>query len=263
MLTDRFYRSGDKIPCVALFVQHSPVVVHTGFAFRDEKQDLRRLHFILTKKPSDEHNGQIKTDDWDATKYPYVIPNLLDEESGNLASLCRVVSIRYKVKKPNHLYSIRRSTKATVNTTDGTITIAAGYGMTCSTFILVIADAAFIDLVDEDNWPHRPQDDERNDFLLQNIEANKPLLKAELLEPMRNEKQVPRFAPEEVVGSGMCPKLPAAQDFASAAGKWLISQITEPTPQPANLPVAAMPASEAGGGSTTPAPGSITPPESE
>ena len=47
------------------------------------------------------------------------------------------------------------------------IFLGEGLGLTCSTFVLTVFEAAYVSLVDLTGWPERDQDNARHEKLLQ------------------------------------------------------------------------------------------------
>lgn len=74
----------------------------------------------------------------------------------------------------------------------------AGRGLTCATFILAVFSLYAFDLVDMSTWESRAEDEIWKEQIVSLLEQHAP---AEHVQAVREDRNAPRFRPDEVVGA--------------------------------------------------------------
>jgi hypothetical protein len=172
-----------------------------------------------------------------ATPLYCVIPNFLPEEMNDATTTCElIVDRKFRGLGPQRLpYGFGMPQNAQV-TDEGELIWGGGVGLTCSTFVLAVFEAAAIPFVDLSDWVRRPEDDERHRLLLKWMEEGIPKYDVhpaprDHVEKVRRELPCIRVRPEEVAAAGAATELPAGFDFLSRTGARILEWITDGTAQ--------------------------------
>jgi hypothetical protein len=100
------------------------------------------------------------------------------------------------------------------------------HGLTCATFVVAVFKAIGISLVNVDSWPKNRADDikwkEQVISKLKQVGASD-----EHICYVEEEKDLPRFRPEEVAGAAACDTWPADFDSAQIAGSGILELLVK------------------------------------
>lgn len=88
-----------------------------------------------------------------------------------------------------------------------------GRGLTCATFILAVFRAFGHQILADEDWHARPEDTAWQDTILGMLAGHAA---PEHVEAVREDRNAPRFRPEEVVGAGHQVQWPVSQAVAQA-----------------------------------------------
>lgn len=163
---------------------------------------------------------------------PCVVPSLLPEEIRDLTANCRHFVDRRNRGEPGQRlpYGFTQPRNPSI-TRDGEILWDEGVGLTCSTFVLAMFEAARVPWVDLSGWRRREGDDARHLELLSMMREG---VEEFAIEPasaahIENvEKQLPciRVRPEEAAAPGLSEHLPLGFEEAERLGGWILEKLT-------------------------------------
>jgi hypothetical protein len=153
-----------------------------------------------------------------------VIPNFLPEEMNDATVTCAlIVDRKLSGRDPQRIpYGFGLPLNARVND-EGELIWGGGVGLTCSTFVLAVLDAASIPFIDVSGWVNRPGDNERHAQLLNAMEEH--AVHSEHIEKVRRELPCIRVRPEEVAAAALSPELPAKFNLVERTGMWILDWI--------------------------------------
>lgn len=149
----------------------------------------------------------------------WAAPDVEPERLRSVAGMCRLIWKRYQETR-RFPYAI--AFKGTSFDASGKLVLSAGaQGLTCATFILAVLNSVGLNLIDEESWPIRSEEDRR---FVESLSFATPthleLLKKE------TEAGCRRIRPEEVVGA--CASDPPAKfDASREAGDRIVSRLDE------------------------------------
>jgi hypothetical protein len=125
----------------------------------------------------------------------WAAPDVESERLVSVAGMCRLVWARFLASQ-TFPYALRFS--GTTFSVTGQLVLGEGaQGLTCATFVLAVFKSVGVSLVDESDWPVRPEDDRRFLETVRSFAAPNhfALLQAEV------NNGVVRIRPEEVIGA--------------------------------------------------------------
>lgn len=211
--------SGREVPELAILIMFTEDGTHTGLLYRFQGRlfvlDLM-WHERLRVRPTD-------------GDYPCVIPDLLPEEMNDATVVCELIVNRKQLQRLP--YGFGQPNNAQVNS-DGELVWGNGAGLTCSTFVLALFDAARIPFIDLSGWVRRPDDEVRHASLLRKMEVGIPehdILPADGSHVAKVRAELPciRVRPEEAAAAGLSPTRPAPFSLVERTGRWILERITE------------------------------------
>ena len=85
--------------------------------------------------------------------------------------------------------------------------MAIGKGLTCATFVMAVFERQGYPLLIKDDWPDRETDQEWKKCILESLQGHAT---QEHIEAAKNDKDAPRFRPEEVVAGAVSENPPVA-----------------------------------------------------
>ena len=222
MHTDRFQGPGFS-PSLAIFAMRTEDGTHTGLLFSVEGvpciQDLMWHKRFRSSKCRD--------------PLCFVVPLLEDEEVNDVTGVCRLIHKRHNSGKFEQRYFppyAFRPGSARIDKDTGEIDLGDGLGLTCSTFVLKVFEAAYVPLLDLTGWPERPDDNVRHEKLLKTMEDGipgfSPPAEPEHIAALRAQLPCIRVRPEEVAACGMLDNNPLPTfPLVEPVGQWLLSQL--------------------------------------
>ena len=100
-------------------------------------------------------------------------------------------------------------------------------GLTCATFILAVFLSNGMELLLEEQWEHRNEDDYWHAYIVKMLEQTKSKygISDTHIENIRREKGCVRFRPEEVAGSLFFKEIPVGFKDASKIGKKIVEHL--------------------------------------
>jgi hypothetical protein len=209
----------------ARFDEESPFADSGAFAAAVIcRTECGNLHVGLLHR-SDEHPTEIihlgwedqLRNDWN-WKRLWAAPDVEPERLRSVAAMCRKVWHSYEISRK---FPYALGFRGTSFDATGKLVLGDGArGLTCATLVLAMFHAVGVELVCEDSWPIRTEDDR---VLLETIRrfATPPHLV--LLESEVNQG-VRRIQPQEVLGACAC-NIPAKSTAAHAAGERVCGQL--------------------------------------
>jgi hypothetical protein len=221
MRTERFLAASDSVSEIAIFIVPTEDGTHAGL--------LHRIDGTLYTLDLMWHE-QLRSAPYLSPRCSCVIPDLEVEEANDVAAICRLIHRRHVESGGFRMpYAFRLGKKTVFDEKTGTLILADGLGLTCSTFVLTVFESARIPLVDLTNWPRRDGDDARHAALLRMMrdgvpEYGIPPASSEHVAKVTEELPCIRVRPEETVAAGLF-NLPACFRYAAIGGEWILSQL--------------------------------------
>jgi hypothetical protein len=188
---------------------------HIGIIHKQQKGDPSLLHLEWHCILSNSDLPTIIADDY----FAYIPPYIDVERARTIAGLCRQINDR----KPEIPYGIVFDQSRFSE--DGLLHLGdRSHGLTCATFVIAVFLSAGIDLLKEEGWPHRDEDDVWHDHIVYALEHTKfdYGISDEHIENIKSERGCTRFRPEEVAASLSIEETPADFDYASRTGLMFI-----------------------------------------
>jgi len=224
MRGELFHFTSQNITNLAVFIMRTDNGTHTGVLHRD-----RGTLFVLDLLWHEALRSRPCRDE-----FACVVPNIDEDAKNDVAALCRLINTRQQNPDPTRRYLIpyafRFGNNVRFNIQSGELMLGDGLGLTCSTFVLAVFESARVPLIDLNGWKERPKDEERHRSLLEQMRSGIPpnILPAEPGHVQRVEKELPciRVRPEEVAAAGMSDDPPANFYQVEAAGRWILSHLT-------------------------------------
>src|SRR5579883_2167941 len=139
---------------------------HTGILYsHNGRRHIRDLlwHERLRSRPFDGPEDD----------YACVVPALELEEFNDVVAVCRLIARRHEERR--HIggykipYAFGDSPNTQISPVTGELDLGDGLGLTCSTFVIKVFSAAYLQLVNISEWPMRDKDHERHRALLQQM----------------------------------------------------------------------------------------------
>jgi hypothetical protein len=215
MRGERFHFTSEHVPDLAVAIIVSRHGTHTGIIHRAGGKLFlldQRWHEDLGNAPCD---GMC----------PCVIPNLLPEEINDVTGLCRLIATRREQNPRDPApYALYRNPLTRISAVTGEILLSGGLGLTCSTFVLTIFEAARVPILDLTGWPRRPGDDDRHRELVALMRRTR--VREDHVRMVEAELPCIRVRPEEVAAAGMADAMPANHDQAECGGRWILELLT-------------------------------------
>jgi hypothetical protein len=156
-----------------------------------------------------------------------VIPDFLPEEMFDATITCElIVNRKFSGRGQRAPYGFGMPQDVQIND-DGELIWGGGVGLTCSTFVLAVFEAARIPFIDLCGWRPRPLDDQRHADLLRRMEEGIPEYgippaPRDHIEKVRQELPCVRVRPEEVAAVGLSPERPAQFELTARTGLWIL-----------------------------------------
>jgi len=169
----------------------------------------------------------------DSGNFPCVIPNLLPEEMNDVTANCRLLILRRMQGKPRQRLPYGFSQPQTPRIdADGEVILGGGAGLTCSTFVLAVFEAAKVPWIDLSDWSRREEDDARHEQLLLKMrmgipEFGIPPAQSEHIRKVEKELPCIRVRPEEAAAPGLADRLPIGFEQAERFGHWILERLAE------------------------------------
>lgn len=185
---------------------------HCGVAF-NLNGDVCILHLAT-------HEDVEASSDLEAEHFLYYIkPNLHPILRSNLNEYLNTIKDEVLAGNNNIMYGFLYDEYATI-TSEGNLMLGENeVGLTCATYLLTLFHSCSIDLVDINNWPHRPEDDNWFKRILGIFETSVP---EEHYEKLLQQEGCPRYRPEEVaIASALYNNAPAPTPIIWEHGKRL------------------------------------------
>jgi hypothetical protein len=215
MRGELFHFASRHVPHLAVAIRSSRHGTHTGIIHRAGGQLFmldQRWHEDLGNAPCD-------------GSCPCVIPNLLPEEINDVTGLCRLIASRREQNPADPApYALYRNPNTRINRETGEVLLSGGLGLTCSTFVLAVFEAARVPILDLTEWPRRPGDDDRHRALVALMRRTQ--VPEEHVRRVEAELPCIRVRPEEVAAAGMADVMPANHDQAERGGRWILELFT-------------------------------------
>ena len=217
---------GDEVGELAILIVITGDGTHTGLLYRFGN----RLYLL-----DQCWHECFRVDSFDVNtfkrRYGCVMPDLLPEEINDVVATCELIVDRSIRKGPQRLpYGFGLPEGGEVNR-DGELIWGGGVGLTCSTFVLAVFEAARVPFIDLSGWVRRPADDDRQEELLNMMARGIPEHGIPPADPAhiakaRGELPCIRVRPEEVAAAGLSPKRPAEFGLVERTARWILERIT-------------------------------------
>jgi hypothetical protein len=224
MRGERFHFSSLIVPHVAVFIMRTPDGTHTGILHRNRGQ-----LFVLDLLWDERLRSAPAKDE-----FACVVPRLEPEEVNDVTGMCRLIEQRNLNPDPHKKLVIPFAFRYHDNThfsATGELILGDGLGLTCSTFVLKVFEAAKVPLADASSWQPRPGDDQRHAALLQlmstGIPPQIPPAEPDRVAKVAAELPCIRVRPEEAAAAGMADGLRVQFHKAERGGRWLLELLTD------------------------------------
>ncbi len=203
----------DLIPNIAVAIADLDWGTHTGIYFRTELG----IEFIHL---ADHHQLKLETPNED---YMWAIPDMLHEDSFQLARLCTLIATH----RDEISYGFLFSKHSIFNRSSGVLFLGQGTsGLTCATFVLAAFGTLEFLLLDIDTWQYRPEDHQRlrNYISHARVRLNQPGL-ADQLEKELEDPKCWRYRPEEVAGACSSTRISVVFEDAKQLAHQALSEL--------------------------------------
>jgi hypothetical protein len=208
----RIKHDASDVPLVAVAL-HRPehwCATHAGMAYRS-RGSLRVLHLGAHEWLNDEPANDA---DW-----LYAVPSVAVEDGEYLAGLCRRIIRAHAAGKIPYAFEFEADSRFDPNS--GKYVGPPGSGLSCSTFVAAVFRAAGVPLILLPTWPAEASkaDIKVRDWMLDMwAKSGRPNLVQRAAE-IRPSIQARRVSPQEVAGSCLRRRLPAAYKRCRADGE--------------------------------------------
>jgi len=172
--------------------------------------------------------------------YAYSIPDLEPEQSERIVLWCRLIARRY-IGEPLIGVGRGRSNSFPMAFKHAALTFSPdspnagelmltkdGRGLTCSLFVVAVFASAGIQLVKFETWERRDGDDQRHDYLLNELKKYCPqFITHEEIAEIASQLPCVRLRPEEAVAACVQsqPDAPASFVPTALAGEWIMKTL--------------------------------------
>ncbi len=231
MRVDHLRHTSSDVAELAILIMLTPGGTHIGLLYRSGG----RL-FVLDQMWHEQFRVAVCD-----REYACVVPCFLREELNDAAEMCELFVKRlFRAGTPQRVpLGFSQPSNPQIGI-DGEIIWGGGAGLTCSTFVLAVFDAARIPYIDISGWVRRDDDDERHNRLLEQmiegIPGRIPPADPAHVSKVRSELPCIRVRPEETAAAGLFEDRPARFAQVEPAGQWILEQLRLGNPHPAGPP---------------------------
>ncbi|WP_163869207.1 hypothetical protein [Myxococcus eversor] len=194
-------------------------------AYKDASTGLAKLlhfrwhHFVASDVLSNTESS---------TRYRWVALNLPEEVAEVISQFCSVFEEKHRAAPSRHIGSGLRYTDGTFKSDPLGFLTNDGCGLTCATFVMALLKTYGLELLRQEEWPQRLEDQSFHERIVQELEEKGA--ETEHVEAVRKEIGCARYRPEEVAAAALLGEFPVGFNQASSLGVEIARKLKQEQP---------------------------------